>query len=103
MGVDAVLADAVVGGLVRRLRPGVVMLEVEELEMAGGGEWRLGGVALAGLVGQLGLEADEGSFGAVVGLGDEQPLTLEDSADGGRRGQLLEVLQEVEEDGLGAG
>ena len=62
----------------------MVVLEVENLDLAAVGELPLGGVALPGLVGQLGLEADERSFGALVGLGDDQPLALEDAPDGGR-------------------
>jgi hypothetical protein len=84
-------------------QPGVVVDQVEDLDLAAIGEGPEGEVALPGLVGQVGLEACEGCLGPLVRLGDDEALALEDPADGGSRGQLLEAFGEVVEDGLGAG
>src|SRR5262249_61838793 len=73
--------------------------QVQDLDRAAIGELPGGGVALPGLVGELSLEADEGGLGALVRLGCDVPLPLQDAPDGSGRGELREAVLEVEEDG----
>jgi hypothetical protein len=81
----------------------VVVDEVEDLDPGGVGKRPLGRVGLPELIGELSLEADEGSLGPFVGLGRDQALALEDAPDGGPRRSLLEAAGEVMEDGLMTG
>src|SRR5689334_793196 len=81
----------------------MIVDEVEDLDLAGVGEVPFGGVGLPELVGQLRLEADEGSLGLFVRLRRDQALALEDAPDGDSRRRLVEAAGEVVEDGLWAG
>jgi hypothetical protein len=69
----------------------VVVDEVEDFDLSGVSEEPLGGVGLPKLVGQLSLEADEGSLGPFVGLGRDQALALEDAPDGDPRRSLVDA------------
>jgi hypothetical protein len=61
----------------------VVVEEVEDLDGNAGSELPRGGVDLPGLVGKLGLEAEERAPGSLVRLGLDQALALEDAPDAG--------------------
>jgi hypothetical protein len=78
----------------------VVVDEIEDLDPGGIGEVPFGGVGLPELVGQLGLEADEGGLGPLVRLGCDQAVALEDAPDSGPRRWVGEAAGEVMEDGL---
>ena len=62
---------------------GVIVQEVEYLDLATIGRLPGVGVNLPGLIGQPGLEADEGALGALLGLRCDQAVALEDAPDGG--------------------
>ena len=83
--------------------PGAVVEKVEDLDRAGVGQLPGGGVGLPGLVGQGCLEADEGRARALVRLGCDEAVFLEDAPDGRDRGQVGELVGEVVVDGLGSG
>src|SRR5437660_9493332 len=79
---------------------GLVIEEVEDLDRAAVSELPGGGVKLPGFVGQLGLEADEGSSGSFVRLGGDEALALEDAPNGGDRWRFGNSLRQVVMDGL---
>jgi hypothetical protein len=82
-------------------QPRVVVFEVEDLDRAAVGQLPGRGVDLPGLIGQLGHEAHKGAARALLGLGRDQALALEDPPDSGGRGHGRQPLREVVEDGLG--
>jgi hypothetical protein len=70
-------------GLGGKSEAGVVVEEVEDLDWGAIGKVPLCGVELPGLVRQLGLKADEGGLGALMGLGSNELVALEDPPYGG--------------------
>jgi hypothetical protein len=84
-------------------QPGVVIDQVQDLDLGAVGQVPEGKVALPELIGEVRLKPIEGCLGTLVGLGDDEPLALEDTPDAGARRQLGEAFGEVMEDGLGAG
>src|SRR5947209_2938357 len=83
---------------------GVVVDEVEDLDPGTVGQVPVGRVRLPTLVGQAGLEADEGGARPLVRLWDDQAPTTEDSPDGGARGEALgQSCGKVVGDGLRSG
>ncbi len=82
---------------------GLVIEEVQDLDRAAIGQLPGCGVELPGFVGQLGLEADEGSSGSFVRLGCDEALALEDAPDAGDRWQLGNLFRQVVVDGLQTG
>lgn len=70
----------------RHAQPGVVVDDVQDLDLGAGGQPHVGHVHLPALVGQLGAEADVGALRALVGLGGDEAPGLEyppDRGDGG--------------------
>src|SRR5207245_7154859 len=61
------------------------------------------GIALPGLVGQLGLKADEGAARPLLGLGCDQAVTFEDAPDRRHCRHWFGATDEVVGDGLRAG
>jgi len=82
-------------------QPRVVVFEVEDLDRTAVSQLPGGGVDLPGFVGQLGHETDEGTTWALLRLGRDQAVALEDPPDGCGRGWRREAFAEVVEDGLG--
>ncbi len=81
----------------------MVVEEVEDLDVLAVGEVPVGGVGLPHLVGEGGLEADEGGAGALLGLRGDQAVAGEDAPDGAGGGNLGKALEEVVADAGGAG
>ena len=79
----------------------MVVEVVEDLDVAAVGEVPVGGVGLPHLVGQLGLEADEGAAGPLLRLRNDQAVTREDAPDGGHRGSAEAGDPQVVGDGGG--
>jgi hypothetical protein len=63
--------------------PGVVVDDVEDLDVVAVGEGPVGDVHLPALVGEFGFEADVGAAGPFVGLGGDEPAGVENSPDRG--------------------
>jgi hypothetical protein len=83
-------------------QPGVVVDHVEDLDVGAAGQAPVGDVGLPHLVRQLCLEADQRAARALLRLGSNKPLPLEDPPDRRARGHLLApyLLGEVVGDGL---
>ena len=62
---------------------GMIVEKIEDLHLGAVGQPPEGDVGLPKLVGQIGLESDEGGLGPLVGLGGDQAMTGEDAPDGG--------------------
>jgi hypothetical protein len=79
-------------------QPGVVINEVEDVDLGAVHQAPVGEVGLPALVGQVGFEADRGALGSLVGLwGDKAPLG-QDAPDRGGRGRAAMPLGKVERD-----
>jgi hypothetical protein len=67
-------------------QPGVVIDDVEDLDLGAAGQAHVGDVHLPALVGELGVEPDVGALGSFVGLGGDEAVGLEHPPDRRRRG-----------------
>jgi hypothetical protein len=77
--VGAFDSEVRVGG---QAEAGVVVEEVEDLDVGAVGQLPVGSVDLPHLVGEVGLEAYEGAAGALLGLGNDAAVAGEDAPDG---------------------
>src|SRR3981081_3936373 len=98
-----------IGGFDRRegdrgqAEAGMVIEQVQDLDVTAVGQQPVGGVGLPELVGQLGLKAYPRWLGALVWLRLDQALGLEDAPDGRPGGRPSQAEAEVVGDGLGTG
>src|SRR6266566_2944100 len=83
--------------------PRAVVLEVEQLDRSPVRQLPGRGVDLPGLVGQPGLEADEGGTRALVRLRSYESVALEDPPDCAHRGHWLDQPDQVMGEGLRSG
>lgn len=81
--------------------PGVVVDDVEDLDVAAPRELPVGDVGLPPLVRLVGLEADERAFGTFLGLGGDEAPPGEDPPDCRWRGGVPVPPPEVESDRVG--
>ena len=86
-------------GHARETKPGVVVDEVDDLDLVVVGQVHMGDVALPALVGQIGHEAHIGRPGPLVGLGDHEATGAQHPPDGGDRGHHGVTLRQMEGDG----
>jgi len=80
----------------------VVVDLVQDLDLGPIAEGPVGDVELPAFVGLIGLEADVGALGALVGLGGDEPAPGQDPPDRRDRRRLGHAALQVEPDGLGA-
>src|ERR1700682_3475062 len=81
--------------------PGLVVEEIQNLDRAAVEELPRSRVQLPGLIGQLGLEANEGRLRTLVRLRRDESVAFEDAPDGGERRHPVDLADEVMGDGLG--
>jgi hypothetical protein len=82
---------------------GVVVDDVEDLDVCAVGQRPVGDVGLPALVGLLGFEAEVGALRSLVRLGGDEASVGQDPPDRGHRRRLTGLLFEVERDGGRAG
>ena len=83
--------------------PGVVIEDVEDLDLGVVGEEPVGGVGLPAFVGLVGGEAHVGRLGTFEGLGGDEPATDQGPPDRRGCGDLVEFVLEVPGDGVRTG
>lgn len=82
---------------------GVVVNDVEDVDLDAAGELPVGEVGLPALVGHGCFEADRGAAGALVGLGGDESSLGQDAPDRGWRWGVAVPLGEVVGNGVGTG